>query len=49
MPYNIVAVVLSVLIIYLFASIPVAKRRRKEEEEIPLNEFSIESLSDSEI
>ena len=49
MPYNIVAVVLSVLIIYLFISIPVAKRRRKEEEEVPLNEFSIDSLSDSEI
>ena len=36
MPYNVLAFVISVLIIYLFASIPVPKRQ-KDEEEVPLN------------
>ena len=49
MPYNILALVLSLLIIYLFARLPMLPMKRKEEEEVPLNEFSIDSLSDSEI
>ena len=49
MPYNVLALVVGLLILYLFARIPVTKKRLKEEEEVPLNEFSIESLSDSEI
>ena len=49
MPYNILALVLSLLIIYLFARLPILSMKRKEEEELPLKEFSIDSLSDSEI
>ena len=49
MPYNVIALMLSLLIVYLFFMLPNRVRKKEEEEEVPLNEFSIDSLSDSEI
>ena len=48
-PYNVLALMLSVLIIYVFASVPTLLFKPVDEEEIPLNKITIESLSDSEI
>jgi len=48
-PYNVLALMLSVLIIYVFASVPTLLFKPVDEEEIPLNKITMESLSDSEI
>jgi uncharacterized membrane protein len=46
--YNVLALLISLFILYFFQLIP-SKPRRDEEEEIPLKEFDLESISDSEI
>ena len=48
-PYNVIALILSLLIVYLFFMLPTPVRKNDDEEQVPLNEFSIESLSDTEI
>ncbi|MAU13925.1 MAG: hypothetical protein CMH46_00110 [Muricauda sp.] len=46
--YNILALLISIFILYFFEIMPV-KKKRDEEEEIPLKELDPESISDSDI